>query len=188
MRLPPIAPDDLTTEQRTLYDEMQSGIAVSYQGVQSQDGRGALVGPFNPWLHFPDMGQAIWTYNRAIAHSTQLPDRPREVATLGVGGHYRATYEVESHRVYAARVGFSKASIDALVAGRRPDGLTEPEGCAFDMASALCAGGVVAEPLYQQAVGHFGLRGTGELVYLCAFYAVACMTMNAFDVAGPDTP
>jgi 4-carboxymuconolactone decarboxylase len=188
MRLPPIPPDDLTPEQRTFYDEMQAGIAVSYRGVQSQDERGALVGPFNPWLHFPEIGETIWKFNRAIARLTSLPDRPREVATLVVGGHYRATYEVESHRVYAARVGFSPAEIDALVAGRAPEGLNEQERCAFDMASALCAGGVVPEPLYQQGVRQFGPRGIGELVYLCAFYAVACMTMNAFDVAGPETP
>ena len=188
MRLPLIPPDELTADQRPFYDEMQAGIAASYHGVQTADKRGALVGPFNPWLHEPDIGRAIWKLNRVLSAPSSIPERPREVATLVVGGRFRATYEFESHRIFATRAGFPSSTVDAIIAGRKPDGLTEEEACAYDFAAALCAGGVVPEPLYAEALRLFGPRTTSELVYLCGFYALACMTMNAYDVAGPEAP
>ena len=188
VRLPPIAPAELTADQRPFYDEMQAGIAVSYHGVQTADQHGALVGPFNPWLYQPDIGRAIWALNRVLSAPSSIPDRPREIATLVVGGHFRATYEVESHRIFATRDGIPPASVDTIMAGHRPDTLTEEEACAYDFAAALCAGGVVPGPVYARTLRRFGPRTTSELVYLCGFYALACMTMNAYDVAGPEQP
>ena len=45
---------------------------------------------------------------------------------------------------------------------------------------------VVPRDLYRRAAEAFGGRGVSELVYLCGFYAPACVTMNAFDVAAPE--
>lgn len=123
-----------------------------------------------------------------VERGVRLQERPREVATLVVGGHFRATYEYEAHRFYATRAGFPPATVEAIISGQQPNGLTEEEGCAYDMAAALCAGGVVPEPIYAQAVRLFGDRSTRDLAYLCGFHAVACVTMNAFDVAGPERP
>src|SRR3954468_9309303 len=53
MRLPLIDPDKLTAEQRPLYDDMQAEIAENFQGFKSSGAKGALIGPFNPWLHEP---------------------------------------------------------------------------------------------------------------------------------------
>ena len=48
MRLPPIAPADLTPEQRRLYDDMREGIAESFKGFVAIRDDGALLGPLNP--------------------------------------------------------------------------------------------------------------------------------------------
>src|SRR6476659_3685650 len=58
MRLPPIAPAGLTPEQRSLYDDMRDGIAESFKGFVAIRDDGALLGPFNPWLHEPSFGKA----------------------------------------------------------------------------------------------------------------------------------
>ena len=188
LRLSPIPPDELTADQRELYDEMQSGIALSYKGVQTADEQKALIGPFNPWLHEPDIGRAIWKLNRILSAPSSIPERPREIATLVVGAHFRAIYEFESHRFFAIRAGFPRPIVNAIISGHKPSGLTDEEACAYDFAAALCAGGVVPEPIYGEALRLFGPRTTSELVYLYGFYSLACMTMNAFDVAGPRSP
>ena len=41
-------------------------------------------------------------------------------------------------------------------------------------------------PVYARALRQFGPRTLSELVHLCGFYALACMTMNAYDVAPPE--
>jgi hypothetical protein len=56
MRLPLIAPSDLTSEQRPIYEDMRAGIAKNFQGFSSINENGALMGPWNPWLHEPQFG------------------------------------------------------------------------------------------------------------------------------------
>ena len=53
MRLPLIAPDQLSDQQRPLYDDMKAGIAKGFRGFASQRKDGALLGPWNPWLREP---------------------------------------------------------------------------------------------------------------------------------------
>ena len=48
MRTPPIAPVDLTTEQRPLYDDMRAGISRGFRGFETERKDGALIGPRNP--------------------------------------------------------------------------------------------------------------------------------------------
>lgn len=185
MRLPLIEPVRLTPEQRSLYDEMRIGIASSYAGLTIESKQGALAGPFNPWLHQPDLGKAIWELNRALATATTLPDRPREVAILTVGAFYHAAFEIESHRILARRVRIDGNVVDAIAAGTRPAALPEQEACAYDVATALCTGGLLSAPLYEHALALFNPRATSELVYFVGYYALTCMTMNAFDVPPP---
>jgi 4-carboxymuconolactone decarboxylase len=89
MRLSPIAPADRTTEQRRLYDDMRDGIAESFKGFVAIRDDGALLGPWNPWLHEPSFGKASSDLVRALADKPSLPKRAREVAIL-VTGAWRA--------------------------------------------------------------------------------------------------
>ena len=47
MRLPLIAPNDLSPEQRPLYEDMRSGIAENFQGFKTVAEDGSLMGPWN---------------------------------------------------------------------------------------------------------------------------------------------
>src|SRR6476619_3235406 len=85
MRLTPIAPADLTPEQRPLYDYMREGIAKSFKGFVAIRDDGALLGPWNPWLHEPSFGKASWDLVRALAAKPSLPKSVRELATLVTG-------------------------------------------------------------------------------------------------------
>ncbi|MEU6404007.1 carboxymuconolactone decarboxylase family protein [Streptomyces sp. NPDC046985] len=187
MRLSPVSPTAMTDEQRKLYDDIKAGIGVSYAHSRTENAQGALIGPFPAWLHDPDLGTAAWGLNRALSTSPTVPAGPREVATLVVGAHFRAAFEVGSHRRLGRQAGLSEEAVDALASGRRPDGLTDEERCAGDVAEALCAGGELPGPLYGRTVELFGERGTIELVHLCGFYALTCMILNAFDVPPSET-
>ena len=46
MRLPLIAPADLTPEQKSLYDDMRKGIASNFNAFKVQRDDGALMGPW----------------------------------------------------------------------------------------------------------------------------------------------
>jgi hypothetical protein len=71
--LPLIAPAELSPEQRPVYDDMRAGIEKNFQGFKSIADNGALMGPWNPWLHDPKFGKPIWDLTLALSVSPSLP-------------------------------------------------------------------------------------------------------------------
>jgi 4-carboxymuconolactone decarboxylase len=67
MRLPLIPPDQLTPQQKSLYDEMRKGIASNFNAFKVEREDRALMGPWNPWLHEPGIGKAIWVARGPLA-------------------------------------------------------------------------------------------------------------------------
>ena len=185
MRLEPIPPEKLSAEQRPLFDRIQAGIDAHLKGFISKRADGALIGPFNAMLHFPQFGTPNWDFVTALmAHST-LPKSAHEVAILVVGAHYSSRYELYAHEHVAARSGLSAAKIATIVAGERPVDLTREEGIAYDVASKLARGGQLPEATYQAALSAFGEQGTAELVHLIAGYCLTSVILNAYDVSVP---
>ena len=186
MRLPLIAPADLTPEQRPLYDDMRKGIASNFNAFKVEREDGALMGPWNPWLHEPAIGKAIWDFTLAMTANAVLPDNVRQIAILVVGARYDAAYEIYAHIAVAEREGMPAERLATLVADLKPNDLSKDESVAFDVAYALSRGGVLPEPLYVLAVKTFGQHGANELIYLVGLYALVSVTLNGFNVPVPE--
>ena len=188
MRCPPIAPSDLTAEQRPLFDSMTAGVGAKFSSdFTTTRSDGALLGPWNPWLHDPELGAAFWTVTQALTKTRRIPDAARQVAILVTGAHFGAAFEIYAHGAVArAKHGMSERRIAALAAGQRPDDLSDDEATAHDVAAALLRGGVLPRPVYDQAVTRFGQDGANELIYLVGHYCFVSMTLNGFDVPVPE--
>ena len=186
MRLPLIAPADLTPEQKPLYDDMRQGIAGHFNAFKVEREDGALMGPWNPWLHEPAIGKAIWDFTLAMTANAVLPDNVRQIAILVVGARYDAAYEIYAHIAVAERDGMPAERLATLVADLKPNDLARDESVAFDVAYALSRGGVLPEPLYALAVKTFGQHGANELIYLVGLYALVSVTLNGFNVPVPE--
>ena len=186
MRLPLIAPGDLTAEQKALYDDMRKGIAGHFNAFKVEREDGALMGPWNPWLHEPAIGKAIWDLTLAMTAGAVLPDNVRQVAILAVGARFDAAYEIYAHIAVAEREGMSAERLATLVADLKPADLDRQESVAFEVAYALSRGGILPEPLYRLAVSTFGQHGANELIYLVGLYALVSCTLNGFNVPVPE--
>lgn len=186
MRLPLIAPADLTPEQKPLYDDMRKGIASNFNAFKVEAENGALMGPWNPWLHEPGIGKAIWDLTLAITANASLPDPVRQVVILVVGARYDAAYEIYAHIAVAEREGMKAERLATMMADLKPTDLDAQESIAFDVAYALSRGGVLPEPLYRLAIAKFGQHGTNELIYLVGLYALVSVTLNGFNVPVPE--
>src|SRR5271170_3409362 len=103
MRLPLIAPADLKPEQKSLYDEMRKGIASDFNAFKILREDGALMGPWNPWLHEPAIGKAIWDLTLTMTANATLTDNVRQIVILVVGARYDAAYEIYAHIAVAER-------------------------------------------------------------------------------------
>ena len=186
MRLPIIPPAELNAEQKPLYGDMRDGIARNFQGFINIRDDGALLGPWNPWIHEPQFGGPVWALVKALASNPSLPAPVREIAILVTGAHFRSAYELYAHVIVAENRGLSDDKLATIVAGQRPSNLTKAEGVAYDMAAALVSGGVLPELTWRAAVAEFGAHGAAELSYLIGLYCMVSVTLNTFDVPVPE--
>jgi 4-carboxymuconolactone decarboxylase len=184
MRLPLIVPAELMADQRPLYENMREGIEKNFKGFKTIAENGALMGPWNPWIHVPKFGKPIWELTLALSPS--LPGPAPEVAILVTGAKFRSPCELYAHVIAAERRGLSDDKLTTIVAGQRPSDLTREEAIAFDVASALVDYGTLPELSYRQAVQAFGQHGAAELIYLVGLYCLVSVTLNGFDVPVPD--
>lgn len=186
MRLKLIPPDQLSAEQRPLYDDMRAGIAQSFHGFVAMAPDGALMGPWNPWLHEPAIGKAIWDLTKTMSAASSLPDPVRQIAILVTGAKFKVAYEIYAHVLVAEAERLDDAKLATIVAGQRPSDLTHDEAVAYDLTAALVGGGVLPELTYRAAVERFGEHGAAELCYLVGLYCLVSVTLNAFDVPVPE--
>jgi 4-carboxymuconolactone decarboxylase len=186
MRLPLIPPEKLTAQQKSLYDEMRKGIASNFNAFKVEREDGALMGPWNPWLHEPGIGKAIWDLTMAMTANASVPDNIRQVVILVVGARFDAAYEMYAHIAVAEKEGMKPERLSALVGDLKPTDLSKEENVAFDLAFKLVRGGTLPEPLYRLAVETFGQHGTNELIYLVGLYSLVSTTLW-FQCTGPGT-
>lgn len=186
MRLPLIPPSELTPEQKQLYDDMRKGIATNFSAFTVEREDGALMGPWNPWLHEPAIGRAIWDLTLAMTANATLKDNVRQIAILVVGARFGAAYEIYAHIAVAELQGMRPERLATLVADLKPNDLAADESVAFDVAYALVRGGILPEPLYRLAVETFGQHGANELIYLVGLYSLVSTTLNGFNVPVPE--
>lgn len=185
MRMSPLSPAGMTSEQRALHDAMAPVIAEHLKGFVSKRSDGALIGPFPPMLHFLQFGQPAWDYTRALIEQAKLPKPVREVAILVTGARFNSRYELYAHEHVAENTGLSPAKIAAVAAGQRPADLSAEEAIAYDVAATLAGGKQLAGSTYQAALDAFGQDGVGELVYLIGGYCLVSVLLNAFDMSVP---
>ena len=186
MRLPLIPPADLTPEQKPLYEDMRQGIEANFKGFATIRDDGALMGPWNPWLHEPNFGKPVWELTKALSVKPSLPPAVREVAILVTGAHFRSAYELYAHVVAAENRGLSDDKLATIVAGQRPMDLTREEAVAYDVAASLVGGGVLPGLTYRSAVATFGQHAAAELIQLVGLYCMVSVTLNGFDVPVPE--
>jgi alkylhydroperoxidase family enzyme len=166
---------------------MRSGIEANFKGFTAIDDAGRLIGPWNPWLHFPKFGEPVWELVKSLSAASKLPRPVREIAILVTGAHFHSAYEIYAHVLVAELGGIGDDKIATIIAGQRPSDLTREEAVAYDLASALVSGGVLPALSYRQAVALFGREGIAELIYLVGLYCMVSVTLNGFDVAVPAT-
>jgi 4-carboxymuconolactone decarboxylase len=147
---------------------------------------GAILGPWSAWLHDPDLGMALWGATKGMTQFRHLPEMVRQIIILTVGAKFGAAYEIYAHGAVALANGMSAQRLATIAAGLRPPDLTNEEGMGYDMATALLGGGVLASPIWDNALALFGEQGAREIVYLVGHYCFISMTLNGFAISVPN--
>jgi 4-carboxymuconolactone decarboxylase len=170
---------------KNLYDDMADVIEKNFGELVARRSDGALIGPFNAWLHFPQFGKPAWAFNRAMWEHSVLPAAIHQLVILVTAAKFGARYEIYGHEYFAGRAGLAEQKIASIVAGERPDDLNHDERVAYDMAAALNRGGPLPETTYRAALSTFGEQGLAEIVFLVGCFSMVGVTLNAFDASVP---
>ncbi|MEE2778125.1 MAG: carboxymuconolactone decarboxylase family protein [Acidobacteriota bacterium] len=185
-RIQALGRDQLSEAQRELYDEILAGPRSgggSSRGLV--DDGGGLIGPFNAWLHSPELGRRLQAVGESVRFDSSLPSNVLEVGILTVGREWRAQFEWWAHARLAARAGVSDDVIDGIRAGERPEFDDPGEAVAYDFARELLETRRVGDAAYDSVVERYGTRGAMDLIAVLGYYVMVSMTLNVFRVALP---
>jgi 4-carboxymuconolactone decarboxylase len=175
-RIPVLAEEELSPEQRALLASIRSGP------------RGATTtirGPFAVFLHAPAFGELAQQLGGYCRYKTAVPPRLSEFAILVTARLWRAQFEWFAHAPMAERAGVSKKTISELQRGVVPKSAAKDERAIYDFVNELYATTRVSEKNFARVHEFLGTTGTIELVGVLGYYALISMILNVFRLSPP---
>jgi 4-carboxymuconolactone decarboxylase len=187
-RMPRLRPEQLTKDQRRLYNEMLDGPRT--QGRRRffpmTDADGVLAGPFNAMLASPSVGTALQRLGVVIRYQSDLPDLVRELVILTVAAHLGSDFEWYAHEPLARRSGLSDEIIAAVKDRIRPRLPDPAQQAAHDLTLALLRTEDVPDALFAAAVETLGTQGAFDISTIVGYYWLLAAQLRLFQVGLPD--
>jgi 4-carboxymuconolactone decarboxylase len=155
------------------------------RGNQLVTDTGGLAGPFNAFVHAPDVGRRLTSLGAALRFGTSIERRLTEVAIITVGSRWKAEFEWWAHARMAREQGVPADAVGAIGRGDEPAFEADDERAVYAVASELARTGQVSQASYDAARTLLGETGMVELVSLCGYYTLISFLLNAFAVPLP---
>lgn len=187
MRLPDLAPADMSDEQRRLHERIATGPrSAGPQHFPLTTADGALTGPFGVMVHEPALGAPLQELGTAIRYGTGLSDRVREVAILAVAAATGSAFEQYAHERVGRVAGLTDDDLAALADGSFTS--REPvEQAAYDLCRRLLAGrSRLTDVEYADLAGVLGTTTLTELVVLVGYYRTLAQLLDVYAVGVPE--
>jgi 4-carboxymuconolactone decarboxylase len=181
-RLSRLTHDELSEEQRTVWDGITESRAAGGHALFED---GSLIGPFNAFVHVPEIGRRLSSLGALLRFRTSIERRLSEVAICTVGAHWRSEFEFWAHAPMAIEHGVDPAVLDALRDGSAPQFALDDERIVHAVTHQLLVDRRVDDATYATAVGRFGEAGMVELAALVGYYCTISMILNLFEVPLP---
>lgn len=170
MRISEIDPDNLTPEQKAIYDRITAGP------------RGQVRGPYHAWLRNPGYCDQIEKMGHYLRFAAILPGNLRELAIITVARHWKAEFEWFAHAPVALREGVSEEIVTAIERGDTPVFTDANEAAVHAFVGQLLTSGHVDDDAYSGMVDMVGEDGVVELIGLVGHYTGVAMTLNSFAI------
>jgi 4-carboxymuconolactone decarboxylase len=168
MRVAKLSYEQLTAEQKVVWDEVVAGP------------RKKMHGPFFIWLHSPELlsrGEKLGLYARF--HSS-LPKRISELCILMMASHWKAAGEWVDHSPIARELGVDAEALENLRVGKPAAFKQKDEAAAYELAQELLNKRDVSDSTYETAKAVLGERGVLDVVAVLGYYSFIAMSMKAF--------
>jgi 4-carboxymuconolactone decarboxylase len=141
-------------------------------------------------MYTPQYSTHTMRLNSEVLSLPALEPGPTEVAILTTLGHFTRSfggYLTYSHvRICESKGLFTDEQMRQMDAGIKPEGLSDKESVAFDLAARLVKGG---QPLEQELWGRansvLGKDQTLHIIQVVAYYSLHGITLNAGIIGAP---
>lgn len=179
-RLPYLRHDDLGPDGQKVWDGL-----VGSRGGELTNEQGGLIGPFNAFVHAPQVGRHLSSLGQVIRFGTSIERRLTEVAIITVGARWKAEFEWWAHARMAREHGVPDTVVDAIGRGGEPPFEADDERVIYAAARQLTDTGQLSQDAYGAVQRLLGDAGVVELVALCGYYTLISFLLNAFAVPLP---
>ena len=190
-RLRLLTPAVMRAEQQKLHERIMASMVpwAEESGFRAATQEGQLLGPFNAMLYSPVIAEASLALTESEKKNTALTPRIREIVILTVGSVWRAAYELYAHTAVALKAELHEETIQTIISGHVPEGLSEEETVAHEFTHMLVVEHKVDKKMHARAVAAFGEKGLVDLIFLAGNYMTVSALLNTFDVpVPPDEP
>jgi 4-carboxymuconolactone decarboxylase len=168
MRLRKLGYEDLTPEQKVVWDEVVAGP------------RGKMHGPFFIWLHSAELlsrGEKLGLYAR---YQSSLPQRLSELCILITASIWKCSGEWVDHAPIARKLGVDADALEALRLGKPAKFKQADEAAVYEVAQELNKTREVSDATYERAVAALGERGLLDVIAVLGYYGLIAMSMKTF--------
>src|SRR5262249_57471237 len=142
-RMPPLAAESMTSEQKKAAEAFAAGRGYGVRG------------PFAVMLRSPEVMLRAKAMGDYLRFRNVLPKRVSEMVILLTAREWTQEFEWSHHYKYALEAGLPPAVLEAIADGRRPEVMAADEAAAYDFASELQRRRSVSDASYARALAHF---------------------------------
>jgi len=176
-RVPVLAEENLTPDQRALLESIRSGPRGSGTNIR---------GPFAVFLHAPAFGELAQRLGGHCRFKTAVPPRLSEFAILVTARLWRAQYEWFAHVPQAERAGVKSETIRDLHKGRVPKSAPKDERAIYDFIQELYKTRRVGDKTFTRVRDLLGEAAMVEFVGILGYYVLISMILNVFRMSPPE--
>lgn len=184
-RFPLIPPENLTADQRVVYDAIKGGPRSKIANTAAAK-PGPLGGPFNAMLRSPGIGNIVQSLGGEIRFKSSLPAKLNELAIMVTARYWTSQYEWHAHCKLALEAGLNPEIAKDVAENRRPANMDADEAIIYDFARELHETKQVSDANFQRAKDRFGENGVFDLIACCGYYSLVSMILNVDRVPLPD--
>jgi 4-carboxymuconolactone decarboxylase len=165
-RMPPIAADKLTAEQKKAIED--------FKAARGND----ISGPFVPLLRSPEVMTRARAMGDYLRFKSALPPRLSEFVILLTARQWTQNYEWNAHAPLALRGGLKPDIVDAIAEGRRPASMAKDEQALYELVDELHRNQSVSDATYATAIAAVGEQGLIDAVAIVGQYTMLAMVLN----------
>jgi 4-carboxymuconolactone decarboxylase len=143
--------------------------------------RGALHGPFNIFLHSPEVAGRIAHLGSFVRFEGSLDFRVRVLAAMTVAREFEAMYVWGAQTGSARRQNVPETTI-AAIRDNRSDGVPAEDLQIIDFTRALLRRHRVDDATFAAMLARFGADQLIQLTSAIGYYAMLSMTVNACEM------